>query len=152
MVEVFEFTSKTDSLKNYVEDLFNKEVVKKGLNTIINLRDKKPGSLLDFYSSQENSSQNTNPYALRILAKHLAKQNSSILTSSNDTVSSLIYYLSYMILYFQEQKGLTIKLLKTMLKLIGHVRKNLSTFKTQVKSIVQNHVIKFISKQIDYAD
>jgi hypothetical protein len=93
-----------------------------------------------------------NPYTLRLIVNHLVKQNSPILTSSKEMVSTLLYQLAYMTLYFQGQKALVVKLQKSLLKLIAHVRGHQELFLDQVKAIAQNYAIRFITKQIDFKD
>lgn len=116
------------------------------------LKDKKPASFLDFYTDPELSVMCLNPFTLRLVVNHLVKQNSPLLTQGKDTVSALLYQMTLMILYFQDQKRLVTKLQKSMLKLIGHVRKHHEEFREQAKSIAQNYAIRFVTKQIDFKD
>lgn len=71
LIEVFEFTAKHDNLKNYLGDFVASEVVLKGISTVLNLKNKKPSGLLDFYTSQEQAAQNLNPYTLRLTVNTL---------------------------------------------------------------------------------
>ena len=116
-------------MKTFITEFMSEFVVSKGIQTVLNLKAQVPGSYLDFYSSQERAEKNLNPYVLRLAVNHLVKTNSPILTQTPETVSTLIYLLAFMSLYFQDQKGLVIKLQKTLIKLIVYVRRNSASFK-----------------------
>ena len=152
LIDIFKFAETQDTLKSFLPDFFDQEILQKGMATILTLKKQKPKKLIDFFSVQENAAVSLNPFTLRLITNFLVKQNSAVLTSNHTIVSTLLHQLGHLILNFQEDKSLVIKLQKAMLKLIGHVRHNLEAFRNQTKSIVQNYVVRYVTKQINFQD
>ena len=59
-----------------------------------------------------------------------------------------------MIVYFQDEKKVIVKLLKSILKLVEYSKKNITHLIKceELKAMVQNKLLKTIIKEIDYTD
>jgi hypothetical protein len=59
-----------------------------------------------------------------------------------------------MIVYFQDEKKVIVKLLKSILKLVEYSKKNIAHLIKcgELKAMVQNKLLKTIIKEIDYTD
>ena len=125
-----------------------------GINTFKEFKKEKPGKVVQYFQSEDRAVNQLNPYLLSFFISYLLKKDEQVLLSISNCIPNLINIHLAMIIYFQDDKKLVSKLLKTILRLIDFSNQNLEHLvkSNDLKPIVQNKLLKTIMKEIDFKD
>lgn len=151
MRDIFEFCSKSDN--GFIKEFLHK-LLKEGIQNIKDFKGNPPRNFTEYYESQERALKGVNPYLFRFVTSYFIKNGEAELLEIKNCVPNLFNLHYCMIVYFQDDKKLTIKLLKSCLKLVAFVRSNLAKLAQsgEIVPILQNKMLEAIIKEIDFND
>jgi hypothetical protein len=153
MKQVFDFCSKSAKLKSYVKK-FLIQVLEGGIRLFKEFKNEKPKKFVQHFQSEERAVDGLNPFLLSFFTSYLVKTDSQELLNISYCIPNLLNLHFGMIIYFQDEKKVIVKLLKSLIKLVEFAKKNIThLIKTgELKPIVQNKLLKIIINEIDYTD
>lgn len=155
MKQVFDLCLKSESLnlKNYIKK-FLIQVLEGGIKTFKEFKNEAPSNLVKHFQSEDNAINGLNPYLLSFFTSYLVKTDSKELLDIAYCIPNLLNLHLGMIVYFQDEKKVIVKLLKSLLKLVEFSKKNLAHLikSDELKPMVHNKLLKTIIKEIDYTD
>ena len=151
MRDIFQFCSKSDN--GFIWEFLHK-LLEEGIENIKSFKGNAPKKFVEYFESQERALKGVNPYLLRFVTSYFIKNVDTQLLEIKNCVPNLFNLHYCMIVYFHDDKKLTIKLLKSCLKLVAFVRGNLAKLAQsgELVPILQNKLLEAIIKETDFND
>jgi len=123
ITDVFAFCEKSENpvIGKFIKEFFIKDILRAGVDAVKDFRASKVKKLTEFFNAEEKAVHGLNPYLLRFITGYLIKKDSSLLLETRDCLPNLINMHLLSVFYFQEDKSLVKKLLKTSLRLVQYL-------------------------------
>jgi hypothetical protein len=141
------FCNDSDKHSGFLKRFIGNDILQKGISMIKVLKEQNPKNVEGMFNSEKAAIDNVNPYLLRSVTSFMVKNSIKILEKIPNGFSSLLNIHCFMVLYFQENKSLVTKLLRSSLKLIDYARSNSKSLSEsgEIKEIVQSQIVKFVT-------
>jgi hypothetical protein len=123
--DIFNSCHKTGDKQGFAKYFVVNEVIEKGINMLKHFEEKGSTNVEDMFVDAKNAVEFVNPYLVRFVTGFITKTDISFLTLLHENCLSILLDLHcFLVLYFQDNKLLIPKLLRSCQKIIDYARKN----------------------------
>jgi hypothetical protein len=153
--DIFNSCHKSEDKQGFAKHFIVNEVIEKGIKMLEHFEANGATNVEEMFVDAKAAVAYVNPYLVRFVTGFITKSDISFLKSLEENCLSILLDLHcFLVLYFQNNKLLIPKLLKSCQKIIEYARKHGKELVqwSHLEGIVSSRVVNFITSKIEYED